>query len=278
MTFVATDPAPCTNCGRLLAGAFCGSCGQKVSPSNPSILDFVHELAHELLHVDGKIFRSVRLLVTAPGELTRELFKGRRVRYVSPIRIYLVFSVLYFAAAALTPDVGFRITVGGQRTRAFSVNAQADRPASNPDELRKIGFESQQALEAAASEAIVHWAPRAMFLLVPLFAALIGVTVQRSGHNYPQQLYFALHVHAAWFLFLALGTAARLLPWRSVAGAVSAAVFLWMFLYLTLALRRAYSMTIGRALWRALVVGCAYGLILVVTMISIVLPVVLRHR
>jgi hypothetical protein len=266
----------CANCGTPLAGPYCGSCGQKTAPPNPTIGDFLHELSHELLHVDGKIFRSLRLLVAAPGALTREQFEGRRVRYISPIRLYLTFSVVYFAVAALTPAISFRITVGGQGTQGFSLRSPSEPRQSNPDELRRLGFESQEELERAAGEAIVHSTPRAMFLLVPLFAAMIGLTVQRSRRNYPQQLYFALHVHAAWFLMLALGTLARLIPvhWAPL----SFVVPVWMLVYLVLALRRAYGLRIGGALWRAAVVAVAYGLVLVATMVAIVLPAVVRHR
>jgi hypothetical protein len=44
-----------------------------------------------------------------------------------------------------------------------------------------------------ASPALVEWVPRAMFVLVPLFAGLVALMVRRSGRNYPQHLYFALH-------------------------------------------------------------------------------------
>ncbi|HXI27305.1 MAG TPA: DUF3667 domain-containing protein, partial [Vicinamibacterales bacterium] len=104
MSVAALDRTACANCGKALTGPYCGACGQKIAPPNPTIGDFVHELAHELVHVDGKIFRSLRLLVTAPGALTAEQFAGRRVCYVSPIRLYLTFSVLFFAVSALAPD------------------------------------------------------------------------------------------------------------------------------------------------------------------------------
>ena len=73
---------------------------------------------HELLHVDGKIFRSVRLLLMRPGLLTHEYFRGRRARYISPIRLYLIFSVAFFAAAALAGsepvfDADEDVEVGG---------------------------------------------------------------------------------------------------------------------------------------------------------------------
>lgn len=52
--------------------------------------------------MDGKILQSVKLLFTRPGFLTREYVEGRRIRYISPLRLYLVFSVAYFAVSALT--------------------------------------------------------------------------------------------------------------------------------------------------------------------------------
>jgi hypothetical protein len=41
----------------MLDGAFCAQCGQKAAPLNPSLGEFLHELFHELAHVDGKIFQ-----------------------------------------------------------------------------------------------------------------------------------------------------------------------------------------------------------------------------
>jgi hypothetical protein len=267
----------CLNCGAPLAGRFCASCGQKASSPNPSISDFLHELAHEVLHVDGKIVQTLRLLVVRPGALTREQFAGRRSRYVPPIRLYLTLSVLYFALAALTPGINFRVTVGASNQHGFSMVRPEDR-RSNPDDLRRLGYESQEALEHAAGEAIVHWTPRVLFLLVPIFAAMVGVTVRRSGRNYPQQLYFALHVHAAWFLMLSIASLLRFVPWRPAAAVIPLALVAWILIYVVLALRRAYDLKIAAATWRAIAVCSAYALLLGVAMGSILLPVLLIGR
>ena len=275
MSVAALDWTACANCGKALTGPYCGACGQKIAPPNPTIGDFVHELAHELVHVDGKIFRSLRLLVTAPGALTAEQFAGRRVRYVSPIRLYLTFSVLFFAVSALAPDRGSWVTVGGKGSSGFSVRSESVRRESNPDELRKLGFASEEDLQTTVNEAVVHWAPRAMFLLVPLFAAMIGVAVRRSGRNYPQQLYFALHVHTAWFLFLTFGAATRFAPWPAVWRIGSSGALVAMFVYLVLALRRAYGLTFKGGMGRAVVVSFAYGVLVIATLAAIVLPTIL---
>src|SRR5215510_14646236 len=101
MSTTSGNPTECYNCGTRLVGAFCAHCGQKVAQLNPSLPEFIHDFVDELLHVDGRMVQSIRLLMTKPGLLTREYFAGRRARYVSPIRLYLLFSVLYFAVQAL---------------------------------------------------------------------------------------------------------------------------------------------------------------------------------
>ena len=71
---------------------------------NPTLGEFVHEAAGEFLHWDGKLATTFRLLFTQPGELTREYLAGRRASYLSPLRLYLTCSVLFFALKALAPE------------------------------------------------------------------------------------------------------------------------------------------------------------------------------
>ena len=79
-------PVDCPNCRATVTAAFCGACGQpRVASLNPTLGEFLHDLVHEILHVDGKIFRSLKLLLTRPGFLTREHFFGRRAAYVADI-------------------------------------------------------------------------------------------------------------------------------------------------------------------------------------------------
>ena len=100
MSQVVEETTVCRNCGAALLGAYCAECGQKAEPPNPSFHHLWHDLSHELLHVDGKIVESVRLLLLKPGFLTREHSDGRRARYVTPLRLYLIFSVIYFGVLA----------------------------------------------------------------------------------------------------------------------------------------------------------------------------------
>src|SRR5580765_6839550 len=106
MSTAVAPPADCANCGAPRAGPFCHTCGQKAASRNISLHDFFHEAFHEFAHVDNKILRTLRLLLTKPGDLTREFLSGRRQRYVPPLRLYLTCSLIFFALAAVAPASG----------------------------------------------------------------------------------------------------------------------------------------------------------------------------
>jgi hypothetical protein len=102
-----SDPpaARCLNCGEPLSGRFCSSCGQRAVPAYPTLRELVGDAWQELSGYDGRVARTFRHLLWRPGALTLEVLEGHRARYVSPVRVYLVASVLYFLIAAVSPNV-----------------------------------------------------------------------------------------------------------------------------------------------------------------------------
>ena len=209
----------CYNCGIRLAGTFCANCGQKAQALDPSLAHLLHDLTHELLHFDGKIFKSVWTLVARPGVLTREYFEGRRARWVSPIRLYLVFSVAYFGFTALMTEEG--------------------------DEA-------------------LHTGSRLMFLLLPVFAWLVSIAA-KERRNFPQHLYFALHVHAAWFTaWLIREAGAEILSPRFMNSTrwLGHLMLLYSLAYVVLAFRKAYNEKLWKATLKMFAVGVAYVLAL----------------
>jgi hypothetical protein len=203
-------PSECLNCRSPLVGPFCASCGQRDRPLNPSLFSVVGDAIGEALDIDGKLLRSFRLLFARPGFLTNELFAGRRASYVSPLRLYLVCSVILFAVSAVVanralvlPPEGNRIDLGGGMSIWWD-----DRPG---DRERTI----------AQAEEIVSvrttWLPRAMFVVVPLLALGVMLLAWRSGRRYPQHLQFTAHVQAVGFAGFALLMALPQLPSGSFA-------------------------------------------------------------
>ena len=85
------------SCDAPLAGPYCSQCGERtLEPEALTLRHFVvHTVAHELLHVDGALWRTLRLLFVRPGRLSLEYAAGRRRPYVNPFRLLLIAIVAY---------------------------------------------------------------------------------------------------------------------------------------------------------------------------------------
>ncbi len=87
----------CLNCGTPLAGHYCGECGQ-AAHLHRTFGAFLHDVAHGVLHLDGKTWRTLPLLALHPGKLTRRYIEGERASFVSPMALFLFSVFLMFAA------------------------------------------------------------------------------------------------------------------------------------------------------------------------------------
>ncbi len=256
----------CANCGARLAGPFCAECGQKARVANPTIREFAHELVEELFSYDGRIYRSMWLLFARPGFLTREAFADRRASYVSPLRLYLVFSVLFFAAFAFAPNL-----INVNFTYKPSANEQAD-PAVDPRSDPKYIERKRGEIRSAVNEVTTHWVPHAMFVLMPVFAGLVMLSRRKSGRTYPEHLYFAMHVHAVAFCAATLVVLANIVvvPYLSTGAKVIGLLF--VATHFLRAFRYTYDTTGFGALWRTTVISLLYSILLVGVLIAIWLP------
>jgi hypothetical protein len=102
----AREAPRCLNCGSVVIGAHCAQCGQAADVHVLSMREVAGDVTHSLLHLDSRVWRTLRLLVRRPGELTREFIAGRHQLYIPPFRLYLAVSILYFALSALLPESG----------------------------------------------------------------------------------------------------------------------------------------------------------------------------
>lgn len=115
----------CANCDTPLHGNYCSNCGQKAG-LHRTLTAFWHDFLHGALHFDGKIWRTLPLLVLKPGELTRRYVEGERARFVSPMALFLFAVFLMFAvfqAIGLTAPTQIR-TQDGMRADLEQVAEQ----------------------------------------------------------------------------------------------------------------------------------------------------------
>ena len=97
----AEPPTACLDCGAVLPGRFCPDCGQRDQPLRQPAHRFVSESVSEYFGLDGRLWRSLGLLLFRPGALTAAYLDGRRTRYLRPLRLYLTATVLFFFLLSL---------------------------------------------------------------------------------------------------------------------------------------------------------------------------------
>ena len=89
----------CENCGAPLTGEFCSQCGQHAIDYRRSIFRVLLDAADSFLNWDTKFLHSVNQLLIRPWGLTNDFNAGRRARYVHPLRLYLIASIVFFLLA-----------------------------------------------------------------------------------------------------------------------------------------------------------------------------------
>src|SRR2546430_8628123 len=88
----------CENCGAPLTGHYCAQCGQAAVDYRRSFRHVIADVLDSFLNWDSKFFATIALLIFKPWRLTNEFLAGKRVRYVNPLRLYLLASILFFFA------------------------------------------------------------------------------------------------------------------------------------------------------------------------------------
>lgn len=132
-----THEAACLNCGTVLVGNHCHACGQ-AAHVHRTIGAFFHDLLHGVFHFEGKIWRTLPLLVWRPGKLTREYIDGRRASYVSPIALFLFVVFLSFAVfGSLGSPVKFDAQPKGEVENGMA-GAEAEALKVQTDLERKL--------------------------------------------------------------------------------------------------------------------------------------------
>ena len=207
----APIPGHCLNCDRPVTDNFCAHCGQENSDYRVSLKRLMGDLFDELFQLEARVWRSLMHLFRHPGRLTADYNDGRRVRYTSPLRLYLMASVTYFFVAALMPptasDVKIDFGDGEQTIKELGA------PKSGVDRFvrDRLGLHDGMQLrdvQRHTNDVLLANAPKVMAVLVPLCALLTLALFRRPRRYFVEHLVLALHLHAVafWLLLVALLT------------------------------------------------------------------------
>jgi hypothetical protein len=132
-------PAPaCQNCGAPLLGPHCYACGQPVNGLVRHFSSIVGDFLDSVLNIDARVFRTLWPLFARPGYLSREYFAGRRVRFVSPVRLFVFLSIVTFFVAQLTWSFGDSVKFNDGRDSFARATTVAEDEKARDEALAEL--------------------------------------------------------------------------------------------------------------------------------------------
>ena len=129
----------CLNCNHTLSEVynFCPHCGQENNDNNVSFGTFIGDFFSNYFSFDTRIGRSIQPFFLRPGYLTNQFNDGKRTRYVHPLRLYLVVSLVFFFLISLQVD----FSIDNTSTEEFgwgAVNGILDLDSLEKDSIELI--------------------------------------------------------------------------------------------------------------------------------------------
>lgn len=277
-------PSHCLNCGAAVGNNFCSVCGQETVLHVPSVREFFHEFIGHYVALEGKLWKTLALLIFRPGRLTADYIAGRRARYVVPLRLYLTLSVLFFALLHYAPNEYVLVKPAAEAPNRLGLTDMKPGPDTVRINSKLIGvnpawdvrIQKIAAMPPGEAIALVRskffaYVPYAMFLIMPVFALYLKLLYLGSGRRYGEHMLFALHTNGFAFFLLGLMWVA---PWNWTWLIV--ALFAWLLGYLPMAMRRVYGgsrkatavrWAVLMAAYIATVVAAIFGTVFVATIV-----------
>lgn len=290
----------CENCLMPMASTYCSHCGQKkVSPSK-HFSALLKEFFEDVLNLDDKILRTIKPLLFKPGFLSLEYFANRRMRYVSPLKLYFFLSVITFflvqqsVESNINPDNLVQLdddTAKNSKPKGIDFNLFDGKPWNAktnpaklpwiPDAVNALFNEKLVKLDGIlkskdAQKQLIHAGlsaiPTALLLMLPIFALLLKLAYLFKKRLYIEHLIVALHNHAFLLMYilciviinqLGLWWSASLSWLQTVNDAMNNLLWMVLPVYFFTSLKRVYQQGWRKTLFKFLLIGFCYIFILV---------------
>lgn len=185
----ASPRESCPNCGEPLSGRYCHRCGAKmVERDELTLRHFTKEVVGELFDIEhSKLFRTIRALLLKPGLLSAEYFAGRKDRYLTPFRLFLVFFTLSFFAYTVYKPIS---------VYDFGHVLEMDTSGLLAPSVRRLAEQKRMDVETFVGRVNEKWQNYITlmpFLIAILFAMVLKVLYWTTGRHFVEHFVFALH-------------------------------------------------------------------------------------
>lgn len=193
-----TRPESCPTCGADFVGLFCHSCGEKcISANDLSLRNYAQTLLEDFTHLDSKLLRTVRLLLTRPSELSAAYITGRRSRYIKPLQVFLLVNLVFFLVFsgndAFAPRLTFVYNSDMSLRNGLPIKTWVDTYAANN------GMSVEAAIVHMDAE-ISNLTKGMLYVFVPFLGLVFWGLFYRQNRLFLCHLIFATH----WFAFFIL--------------------------------------------------------------------------
>ena len=298
--------ARCRNCGADASGLYCPQCGQETRIALPTVRELMRDAAGRLVALDGRLWRTLYVLMFRPGMLTREYLHGRRKRYVRPARLFFIMSLLLVAAirlllpptniislditddkpsaAAVSPDAPASPAVASAagdsaaHTATVPVDPEFDRlvadygkylPSDTRKRIERFKYLSTEEQADHVYSGLMRYAPYGMVALLPAFALLqyLSYLPGRRRHPLRPQRYAEHLVYGAHLhAFAFLMLIAMMIVPFKI---LRVALALWILVYVVRARQKIYGGSWLAGLLRSVAVALVYLMLLGVVMAAL---------
>ena len=297
----------CPNCGAEEVGKFCPRCGQSNKDFNKPIKEIIGDLL-DSINLDIRLLNTLIPFFTKPGFLAQEYFRGKRKRYVPPMRMYMFISIIFFFLVQYF-DFGNGnkeiIKISNDKEN-ISINLDGDFLSDTTDKNEKVDTSiinkyidknnkvdkekiKQEILEDStmnpfkesiigginASEKKELFLKRflknisyVLFILMPFFACILAMVLWRSKMLYVKHLIFSINFHSFIFGLSSLIIILFKILPESTSNFVA---YLWLGIpiYLMMGIARFYNRNMINAFFKMLGTLTLYTFIILIVVVAV---------
>jgi hypothetical protein len=244
-----------------MVGPYCSQCGEKkFTAKDYSLPHLAEETLGVFTHLDSKFLRTLRVLLTKPGELSNAFFHGGRSRYTKPLTLFVIINVIFFIVQPHT-------NLFSDKYPQYMTNPRY--VAAVRSHLEQTG--TPEGYQARFDASLQNQKKSLLIVSVPLLAVAMSLLLIGTHRAYVEHLVFSVQVYAFLLLYLLVLIFAAFLPLsvllrktgslsalKLIGGELTLGILLvaGVIIYTYSGLRRAYGLT----RFRAVVTGVALSL------------------
>ena len=174
--------ATCKNCSSSLYGQFCSNCGQD-KEHHVSFDEIKKDFLDEAFDYDSRIFKTLKYLFTKPGFLTKQYWLGKRIKYLQPIRLYILASVIYYFINPILKSAQSQFII------ANKLASKLIDPKYYND-IEKVILDYGQEIE--------------LLLFTPLTGAILMILYKSRNKPFLHHIIASVHLSSFVFIYLTL--------------------------------------------------------------------------